>query len=226
MAVTTGAKPYNNMIRRYLPNIAQLRQIVQATNVAAAAAATADAITDNTTGTAGVTLAAGAGVYDLTFHCSLISTGAKDLVSAVVIGHKFKILSWEFVTDVPGVGSSASRVFNMEIGTTDVGTSPSTLTLTEAGTSDAGERTAGAAVSGANTGTASDTFSIEVATGGTDFSAGSGTFVVKIQNMDTADAIASQTAEYNELLTDVADIRTQLNAEIAALKTALLQASA
>lgn len=148
------------------------------------------AITDNTTGTTTATFAAGVGVYDLNFHCSLVSTGAVDLVTAIVPGHKFKILSWEFTTDVPGVGSGASRVANLEIGTTDVGTTPSTLTLTEAGTSLAGERTAATAVAGANTGTASDTLSIEIAAGGTDFSAGTGTFVIKIQNMDTADAIA------------------------------------
>ncbi len=181
------------------------------------------AITDNTTGSTTATFAAGVGVYDLTFHCSLISTGAKDLVTAIVPGHKFKILSWEFTTDVPGVGSGASRVFNMEIGTTDVGTSPSTLTLTEAGTSDAGERTAGAAVSGANTGTSTDTFSIEVATGGTDFSAGSGTFVVKIQNMDMADCIAgictAQTANLAAITSArdaIKELATKINAIIAA----------
>lgn len=159
---------------------------------AIAAAVTAPtAITDSTTGATTATFAAGVGVYDMSFSVSLINTGAVDVVTGVVIGHKFKILSWEFVTSgVKGVGSGASRVYNMEIGTTDVGSVASTLTLTEASTSDFGERTAGTAVSGANTGTASDAFSIEIATGGTDFSAGSGTIVVKIQNMDTADAIA------------------------------------
>ncbi len=176
------------------------------------------AITDSTTGSTTATFAAGVGVYDLCFACSLISTGAKDLVTNVVLGHKFKILSWEFATNVPGVGSGASRVFNMEIGTTDIGTSPSTLTLTEAGTAAAGQRTAGAAVSGANTGTASDTFSIEVATGGTDFTAGSGTFLVKVQNMDVADCIAgictAQTANRTAIiaLTDaIKELATKQN---------------
>jgi hypothetical protein len=93
-------------------------------------------------------------------------------------------------------------VFNLEIGTTDVGTVPSTLTATEASTSAKGERTAGTAISGANTGTASDAISIETAGSGTAFSAGSGYFVVKVQNMDTADAVASLAAKVNTLRTD------------------------
>lgn len=151
--------------------------------------------TDNTTGTAGTTLAAGAGCFTLTIPCTFpAGTSAGDVITNYVLGYKFKILAWSFTTDVPGVGAGASRVFNMEIGTTDVGTVPSTITCTEASTSDIGEQTAGTAVSGANTGASTDSFSIEVANGGTAFTAGSGFFTVKIQNLDTADAIASLAA--------------------------------
>lgn len=160
------------------------------------------ALTDNSTGSAGDTIAAGVGVSTLSFDVALTNTGAVDVVTACVPGYKFKILEWEFVTGVAGVGAGASRVWNLEIGTTDVGTTPSTLTLTEAGTSAVGERTAGTTVTGANTGTASDTVSIEIATGGTDFSAGSGTILIRIQNMDTADAVASLSAKINTLRTD------------------------
>jgi len=152
-------------------------------------------VTDSTTGTSTTrTFAAGVGVYDLTLpvpaNLSTLSTGGVDVATGIVLGHKFKILSWEFITTVAGTGAGASLVFNLEIGSTDVGTVVSTCTVTLAGTSDIGERTAATAVSGANTGTSTDALSLEVAGGGTAFTAGSGYFVIKVQNMDTADAIA------------------------------------
>ena len=163
----------------------------------AAAVTNPDTITDNTTGAASTTLAAGAGVTTLTFPYSMLAgTGAAEVVTNYVLGYKFKILSWSFVTAVAGVGAAASRVFNMEIVGTDVGTVPSTITLIEAGTATVGSLTAGTAVSGANTGSAAEAFSIEVANGGTQFTAGSGYFLVRVQNMDTADAVASLTAQH------------------------------
>ena len=121
-------------------------------------------------------------------HTMASGTSAGEVATTYTLGFAFKILGWSFVTDVPGVGSGASRVFNMEIGAVDVGTVASTCTLTEASTSDKGEKTAGTTVTGANTGSATDTFSIEVASGGTAFSAGSGYFLVQIQNTEISDA--------------------------------------
>lgn len=156
-------------------------------------------IADNAGGADNAAAAAGIGVYDLTIpvpaNMSTLSTGGVDIATGIVLGHKFKILSWEFITTLAGTGSGASLVCNLEIGTTDVGTSPSTCTVALAGTNTIGKRTAGTAVSGANTGTASDALSVEVAGGGTAFTAGSGYFVVKVQNMDTADFVAALLAK-------------------------------
>ena len=150
------------------------------------------AFTDNSTGIASDTIAAGVGIFELTIpHTIPAGTAVAEIITNLVLGFRFKILSWSFVTDIAGEGVGASRVYNMEIGAVDVGTVPSTCTLTLASTSDPGELTAGTAVSGAQTGSATDTFSIQLATGGTAFTAGSGFFVVRIQNMDTADAVAS-----------------------------------
>lgn len=183
--------------------------------VAAVTAPTA--LTDSGTGTPGDTIAAGIGVYDLVLPMTFKSgTSAEDYATGIVLGHKFKLLSWEFITDVVGVGASASRVFNMEIGTTDVGTTPSTLTLTEAATATKGARVAGTAIAGANTGTAAAALSVEVASGGTQFTAGSGYLVIKVQNMDTADAVASLAAKVNALLG--ASGITKFNELLAALK--------
>jgi hypothetical protein len=87
----------------------------------------------------------------------------------------------------------------MEIGGTDVGTVPSTCTIPIANAA-VGTVTAGTAVAGANTGSASDSFSIEIANGGTEFTAGMVTFVVRVQNMDEANAAASLADHVNDLI--------------------------
>lgn len=160
------------------------------------------ALTDSTTGTAAAALAAGTGVYELTIPVTLPTggTSAVDQLTTLTLGHKFKILAWHYVEAVAATGASGSRVYNMEIGTTDVGTTPSTLTITTSGAA-VGRVINGTAVSGANTGTASDTISIEVASGGTTHDAGSGAFVIRIQNMDTADSVASLAAKLAQLQT-------------------------
>lgn len=159
-------------------------------------------ITDNSTGSATSTIAAGVGIEYLKFpHTFIGGTSAVEPVTNFTVGFKFKILSWVFVTEVLLVGAAGSRVANMEINSTDVGTVPSTVTIPIANAA-VGTVTAGSAVSGTNTtGTATDTFSIEIQSGGTQFTAGSGTFIVTVQNMDTADAIASLAAKINTLRT-------------------------
>ena len=164
------------------------------------------ALTDTATvATTGNVVAAGAGVQHLEFpHTFIGGTVAVEPVTNYVIGYKFKILSWTFVTEVLLVGGGGSRVCNMEIGKSgvdvDVGTAPSTLTIPIANAV-VGTFTNGAAVVGANTGTSADTFSIEIAAGGTAFTSGSGTFIITIQNMDTADAIKSHSDKINSLIT-------------------------
>jgi hypothetical protein len=173
-----------------------LFSVYDATPVARRADASQVAITDNSTGTVGNTIAAGVGVSTLFFAVTLPTggTSAIDLVTAFTPGYKFKILAWGYHEAVAATGSGGSRVYNMEIGTTDVGTTPSTVTITTA----VGRQIAGTAVSGANTGSASDTISIEVAASGTTHDAGSGAFWIRIQNMDTADAVASLADKSNE----------------------------
>jgi len=158
------------------------------------------AITDASGATASNGIALGIGITQLFFpHTFIGGTAAVEPVTNLVLGYAFKILSWTFVTEVLLAGAAGSRVANMEIGTTDVGTVVSTCTIPIANAA-VGTLTAGTAVSGAQTGTAASTFSIEIANGGTLFSAGSGTFVVTIQNLDTADAIASLSDHVNDLI--------------------------
>lgn len=172
------------------------------TPIAQRADASQVAITDSGTGTVSDTIAAGVGVSVMSFPFEFTTnTSAIDVVTAFVPGYKFKILDWAWVDGgTLLVGSSGSQVVNMEIGTTDVGTSPSTITVVQSGTAD-GRRIDGTTVTGANTGSASDTFSIEIANSGTDITAGNGAFHVVIQNMDTADAFASISDKWNEIRT-------------------------
>lgn len=186
------------------------------------------ALTDNSTGSAGDTIAAGVGIYELTIPVTLPTGGttAVDQLTTFTPGHKFKILAWSYVEAVATTGTTSSRVYNMEIGTTDVGTVPSTVTITTASAA-VGRVIAGTAVSGANTGTSADTISIEVAASGTTHDAGSGAFVIRVQNMDTADAVASLAAKINTLRTDNlvqnqndSDLAQKVNEIVAALDTA------
>lgn len=160
-----------------------------------------NALVDASTGTASDAIAATVSCFTLSIpHTFEAGVGAGEVVTEYILGYAFKILAWSFIADVPSTGAGASRVFNMEIGATDVGTVVSTCTVTLASTSAKGEQTLGTAVAGANVGTALNNFSIEVAAGGTTFTAGSGTFLVLIQNMDSANSIASLADHINDLI--------------------------
>lgn len=166
----------------------------------ALAVALPTALTDNTTGTASDTLAVGTGCETISFPIQLdaMTTAAADLLTNYVVGYGFKILSVSFVTTTIGAGAGGSQVLNLEIGTTNVTGGVTTITL--AGTDTLGELTAGTAVTAANVGTPTDTLSVEVAAGGTVFTAGAGILLVKIQNLDTANAVASLADHINDLI--------------------------
>jgi len=159
------------------------------------------ALTDSTGGTAGTALAAGVGVVPVTIPLTSLATGlstsAIDLLTGYTPGFRFKILSLAFVTTVAGTGTDASQVFNLEIGSTNV--TGGVLTLTLASQATIGTVTAATAITAANTGSASDTISLEMAAGGTVFTAGAGYFILRIQNLDTADAVASQASLGNAI---------------------------
>jgi hypothetical protein len=158
------------------------------------------ALTDSTGGdVTGATLAATAGISTLSFHLNLaaMTTSAADLVTTFTPGYKFKILSVAFVTTTLGEGASASQVINLEIGTTNV--TGGVLTLLLADTDTLGKQTAATAITAANTGAADATISVEVAASGTVFTAGQGTLLIRIQNMDVQDNAAKTAELVNEL---------------------------
>jgi hypothetical protein len=182
-------------------------------SVTAAAAATAAAITDNTTGTASQTLAAGAGVHTISIPMDLANITDGDVLTDYTPGYKFKLLAVDFAVGTPVTTAAKATTLNLDIGATP--TTGGTVALTSANCTPLGAVVAGAAITAANTGSASDTISV-VAASTTQFVEGDGYLLVKIQNMDTADAIASITDDYGKLLTDVGLIRTAVNAVITA----------
>ncbi len=145
-------------------------------------------------------VAAGVGRCQLFFnHVWLNNVLAVEPVTTFVIPYKFKLISWCFVTTELLVGGGGTRTANMEIGTTDVG---GNLTVLIADAT-VGTVVTAVPLTGGVTGNAGDNISIEIQAGGTAFSAGSGTFVIDIMNLDTADAIASLSDHVNDLITSL-----------------------
>lgn len=172
------------------------------------AAITYAALTDSTTGTASQTLAAGVGVSQVSFPVTLASIADGDVVTTYTPGYKFKILAFDFITDVPVTTAAKASTINVEIGTTN--TTGGVISLTSAACTPQGAEVAGTAITAANTGTSTDTISIEAAST-TAFVEGTGSFVLTIQNMDTADAIASIADEIAAQGVDFAALRTSYN---------------
>jgi len=188
--------------------VSKLLGFFGASPVARPSGATQVALTDSTGGTAGTTLSANVGeqlvTIPLTSLATGLSTSAIDLLTALTPGFRFKILGLEFVTTVAGTGTDASQVFNLEIGGTNV--TGGVLTLTLASQATIGTVTAATAITAANVGSATDTISLEMAADGTVFTAGAGYFVLKLQNLDTADAVASLAALSNKLRGDLVSL--------------------
>jgi hypothetical protein len=159
------------------------------------------ALTDSSGGTAGTALSTHIAeqffTVPLTSLATGIGTGAMDILTGFVPGFRFQLLGLEFVTTIAGTGVSASQVFNLEIGTTN--TTGGVLTLDLASQATVGVVTSATAITAANVGAATDAISLEKAGSGTVFTAGAGYFVIKLKNLDTADAIASLAAQGNAI---------------------------
>lgn len=155
--------------------------------------AAAAGITDNSGGNAAAAaIAAGVGVQTLPFFLNLASIAANgDLLTDYVPGYRFKILAVDFRVCKPVTTAAKLASLNLEIGTTNL--TGGVVALTSANATPAGVAVAGTAVTANNVGTATDAFSVE-ASGVTAFAEGDGWLLVKIQNLDTADALASLNA--------------------------------
>lgn len=169
---------------------------------------TVAAMTDNSTGTVGTTIAAGAGVSQLSFSVNLADISATDVVLTFTPGYKFKVLAVDFVaTKAASTAAKAATITGKVNGSAMTG---GVISLTTAACT-AGAKVAGTAVSAGNTGAANGTISL-TASAVTAFVEGAGTFVVRLQNMDTADAIASLIDQVTKAAADCLDTATFVNA--------------
>ncbi len=161
-------------------------------------AALPNALTDNSTGTQSDTIAAGVGVFTLPFFVNLADLANHDLVTTLTLGYKFKILGVSFVVEKPATtGSKLATITPYINGAAVTG---GVLALTSGNCTPQGVVVAGSAVTAANTGDASATLSL-TASSVTAFIEGSGWIVLKIQNTDSADAVASLAKHVNDLIT-------------------------
>lgn len=164
----------------------------------ALAASLPTAFTDNSGGTQSNTIAAGVGVYELTFPIDAATIANGDLLTNYVPGHAFKILKVDAICNKAVTTGAKAATINMEINTTNLTGGVVSLS----GTYSLGGQINGSVVSANNTGTASDSFSIE-ASGVTTFVEGSFVFVVSIANQDTVNALASLAKHTNDLITSL-----------------------
>lgn len=162
----------------------------------ALAGALPTALADNSTGTASNTIAAGVGVTTLAFFINAATIANGDLLTEYVPGYAFKILKFDARCAAPVTTGAKAATLNLEIQSTNLTGGAIAL----AGTYAIGAAQAGSAVTAANTGSATDSFSIE-ASSVTAFTEGSFWLLISIQNMDTANAVASLADHVNDLIT-------------------------
>ena len=179
------------------------------------AAATTATLVNSTTGSAANTLAAGVGVSTVAIPVNLASVANGDVLTNYVPGYAFKILSVSFAVSVPVTTAAKATTLNLEIGTTDL--TGGAIALTSANCTPLGALVAGSSITAANTGTATDNVSIEAAST-TAFVEGAGYVLIKIQNMDTANAHATFVREQAALAADILDRTKNLNSIIDALQ--------
>lgn len=162
------------------------------------------AFTDDTTGTVSDTMAAGVGVHTISIPITLAAiTGAGDVITTYTPGYKFKLLAVDFRIFEPVTTAAKAATLNLEIGTANV--TGGVIALTSANCTPLGVAVAGSAITAANTGSATDAISIEAASV-TAFVEGAGVVLIKIQNMDTADAAASVADKLNEYRTALVNL--------------------
>ena len=155
------------------------------------------ALTDSTTGTATTTLQPGVGMQTISIPVNLASiTTNADVVTALTLGYKFKILSSTFVVTTPVTTGSKLTTLSLKINSTAV--TGGAAALTSANCTPLGAKVAASSITAANTGSASATLSV-VSSSTTAFTEGNGVLILQVQNMDTADAVAGMVVLENEL---------------------------
>lgn len=153
------------------------------------------AFTDNSTGSASDTIAAGAGVFTLAVFVNLAQITATTIFSFTP-GFAFKVLAIQFSAEIAvTTGGKAATLTPTVNGS---GVTGGALALTSANCTPKGTTVSGSPITGGNTGTSAQTLGI-AASSVTAFSEGTGWVLLRVQNMDSADAIASLADKINDI---------------------------
>lgn len=163
-------------------------------------APTSTLITDNSTGAAGLTVAAGVGVQNLSFFVNLADLANADLLTTYPLLYKFKILSVSF--GVEKAATTAAKLATLTPKISGVAVTGGVLALTSANCTPTGNVVAGSAVTAANTGASGATISI-TGSAVTAFIEGAGWIIITVQNMDTTDGFASLISKLNAVITAI-----------------------
>lgn len=120
--------------------------------------------------------------YVIPFFFNLAEiTATGDLLTNYTIGHRFAIVGVDFHVCKAATTAAKLATINLEIGSTNL--TGGVVSLTSANCTPIGAAVAGTAITAANTGTSTDTLSIECSAV-TAFVEGSGWLLVKVQNLD------------------------------------------
>ena len=151
--------------------------------------------TDNTTGSSSDTLAAGVGVQSLAFFVNLAQITATTIMSFTP-GFAFKVLAIQFSSEIAVTTAAKAATITPYIN--GVSTTGGALALTSANCTPKGTTVTGSTITAGNTGTSAQTLAL-VASTVTAFSEGSGWIILRVQNMDSANATASLAAKINTI---------------------------
>jgi len=155
------------------------------------------ALTDNTGGAATNTLAVGVGESIVSLFVNLADLANHDLLTAYTPGFAFKILAMDFAVEKAATTAAKLATLTPYINATP--TTGGVVSLTSANCTPQGNVVAGTAVTAANVGTNADTISI-TGSAVTSFVEGSGWVLLRIKDMDTANAFASLASKVNAIL--------------------------
>lgn len=152
---------------------------------------------DNSGGTIGGIITPTVGITTLTWHYDLVNLTTSDDLTDYFLGYAFKILSIDWVTTTPSTGVNHATQIAIDINATP--TTGGIISLTSANTATKGSLVLGSAITANNIGTATGANSIITlrSVEANHFVDGDGTIIVRIQNLDTRDALASIVSKLN-----------------------------
>jgi hypothetical protein len=162
-------------------------------------AAPPTALTDNSTGTQSNIISAGAGQFTLSVHFRAAGITGNVLLFTYTPGYRFKIIRISAaIVDAITTGAKAATLTTAIAGTPTTGG----IVVLAGAYALGAEQASSAGVTALNVGTNANAITV-TASSVTAFIEGGFSFNIELQNMDTADAVASLAKHVNDLITSL-----------------------